>query len=402
MASDVTPIRLPSGYAERVSGFYAALFIVYGVQLPFLPLWLDARGLTPAEIALASSLPLVVRLIATPAIAMAADLRQAHVRVTILLSALALAVSLMLPVAPGVTAIIALLIVFLVAVQSTMPLVETIAMRGVRVGGLDYGRMRLWGSVTFMVANVVGGLVIGAFGSGMVPWVLILGTLATLAAAVLLPDEGRRTGDGVGTVVSGATARRRLGLAPVTRLLGSAPIVLLLLATGAIQSSHAVLYVFSAVHWTSLGLPSIWVGLLWAIGVVAEIVLFANSAAVIRRFGPATLLLAGGLAGVLRWTIMAFDPPLALLIPLQVLHALTFGATHLAAMHLIADHVPEADAGTAQSLHATVTSGIAMAGAILASGPLYEALEAGAYLPMALFAGAGSLAAVALLRRPHV
>jgi PPP family 3-phenylpropionic acid transporter len=399
MSTDVTPTRLPSGYAGRVAGFYAAVFVVYGVQLPFLPLWLDARGLTAAEIALASSLPLIVRLVATPAIAMAADQRHAHVRATVILSMLAVAVSLLLPLAPGVAAIIALLIVFLVAVQSTMPLIETIAMRGVLIGGLDYGRMRLWGSVTFMVANVAGGLVIGVFGPGTVPWILILGTVLTLSAAMLLPDGDRSSGAGRESVGWVDTTRRPLQMAPVGRLLGSTPIVILLLATGAIQASHAVLYVFSAVHWTSLGVTSTWVGLLWAIGVMAEIMLFANSAAVVRLFGAVTLLLAGGLAGAFRWTIMAFDPPLALLIPLQVLHALTFGATHLAAMHLIADLVDDKHAGTAQSLHATVTSGIAMAGAILVSGPLYEMLKAGAYLAMALLAGAGALAALALMRQ---
>ncbi len=81
---------------------------------------------------------------------------------------------------------------------------------------------------------------------------------------------------------------------------------------------------------------------MWAISVLAEVLLFAFARKVLKRVSPVHLLLAGGLAAIVRWVSMSFDPPLAALVGLQVLHAFTFGATHLGAMHFIADAVPAA------------------------------------------------------------
>ena len=114
------------------------------------------------------------------------------------------------------------------------------------------------------------------------------------------------------------------------------------------------------------------------------------------RIGARELILLGAGAAVLRWLVMGFDPPLALLLPLQVLHGLTFGATHLGAMHFIGQSVPEAQAGTAQSLYASVTGGIAMGGAMLISGPLYAAYAGRGYWAMAAIAAIGLAAVLAL------
>ena len=96
---------------------------------------------------------------------------------------------------------------------------------------------------------------------------------------------------------------------------------------------------------------------------------------------------------------MGFDPPLALLVPLQILHGLTFGATHLGAIHFMARAVPEGQAGTAQALYASVTGGLAMGGAILLAGPLYAEFGGRAYWAMAVLAAVGLFASLALRPR---
>ena len=95
---------------------------------------------------------------------------------------------------------------------------------------------------------------------------------------------------------------------------------------------------------------------------------------------------------------MGFDPPLALLVPLQILHGVTFGATHLGAIHFMGRTVPEGQAGTAQALYASVTGGIAMGGAMLLAGPLYAAYAGRAYWAMAVVAAVGLGASLVLLR----
>jgi PPP family 3-phenylpropionic acid transporter len=218
--------------------------------------------------------------------------------------------------------------------------------------------------------------------------------MLTTAAAHGLPRPialGRREAEA-------APSAPRLSVAGAAGLLRSRIFLVFLAASGLTQAAHAVFYTFGTLHWRDLGLSTGWSGALWAISIVAEVVLFAYSAAVVRSIGAAGLIVVGAGAAVIRWLAMGFDPPLALLVPLQLLHALTFGATHLGAMHFIGHAVPRAQAGTAQALYASVTSGIAMGGAMLISGPLYAAYAGRAYWAMAAVGLLALAASLALLK----
>jgi PPP family 3-phenylpropionic acid transporter len=163
-------------------------------------------------------------------------------------------------------------------------------------------------------------------------------------------------------------------------------------AASLIQASHAVYYGFSALDWQAAGLSGGTIAALWALGVVAEIALFAVSGRFLVR--PTVLLLIGAAGATIRWIAMALDPPLALLPFLQCLHALSFGATHLGALAFIARVAPVEIAATAQG-YLAVAQGLAMAGAMGLSGVLYARYGAIAYGAMALAAGAGGLCALA-------
>ena len=128
----------------------------------------------------------------------------------------------------------------------------------------------------------------------------------------------------------------------------------------------------------------------------AEIALFIFSAAVVKRFGAAELIVIAGAAAVARWLAMGFDPPLAALVALQALHGLTFGAAHVGAIHFMAKAVPEAQTGTSQAIYASVTGGIAMGGAMLAAGPLYATYAGQGYWAMAAIAAVGFAASLLL------
>ena len=148
--------RRDETFALRIAAFFGALFLVYGVSLPYLPVLLDARGLSAGEIGIVSSVPLFIRLLLTPAIAVHADRRGDHRSVVIGLSVCGVAAILLLAFVRGFWPILLCATLFLVAIQSIMPLIETIAMAGVKRGGHDYGRMRLWGSASFIVVTFAG------------------------------------------------------------------------------------------------------------------------------------------------------------------------------------------------------------------------------------------------------
>lgn len=379
-------------FALRVGLFFAALFLIYGIHLPYLPMWLDWRGLSASEIGTVTAAPFFVRLVVTPVVAVYADQHGAHRGLVVALAWSAVGAALALAAAPGFWTILVLAVALSLVVTTIMPLVETVAVSGVRSGGLDYGRMRLWGSVAFVVATFAGGAVIERAGAASGMTMIVAATVATALASHLLPHprlEAR---------TKPASVRvPRLGEAMA--LLRSPVFVTFLIAAGAIQGAHATFYTFGALHWRSQGISAATTGALWTVGVGAEIALFAWSGWVMQRVWATTLLIAGGVAAVVRWTAMAFDPPLAMLFPLQVLHGFTYGAAHLGAIHLIARAIPDATAGTAQALYATVAAGIAMGGATLLSGQLITRLGgSGAYLGMALLAAVGLAAALAVRR----
>jgi PPP family 3-phenylpropionic acid transporter len=382
-----------SGFAWRLSAFYAAVFLVAGTKLPFLPVWLEWRGLTLAQISIVTAAPLFARIVVTPVIALAADRWGDHRGALVVLAWTALGLLAVLTQARGFPAILLLTLLVAVAWTSIMPLAETVAMSGVRAQGLDYGRMRLWGSLSFIAASFAGGWAIVAAGPGAAVWLMVAGAAGTLAAAYLLPASSAPE--------VAAKAKGPVTWADIVALVTSGWFVVFLIAVGLTQAAHAVFYTYGTVHWRAQGISAGWAGVLWAIGVTVEIGLFAFSGAAVRWRGAAMLIAMGGLAGVVRWSAMAFDPPLAALMALQALHGVTYGATHIGAVHYITASVPPALAGTAQALYASVTAGIAMGLATLLAGQLYVSSGALAYLAMAVLSLVGLLAGLALLRKQN-
>jgi PPP family 3-phenylpropionic acid transporter len=175
--------------------------------------------------------------------------------------------------------------------------------------------------------------------------------------------------------------------------------VAVLVGASLIQASHSIYYIFSALQWRAEGLPGSAIAALWALGVVAEIVLFAVSGRL--NLSPTSYLLIGAAGAVLRWGAMALDPPALALPFLQLLHALSFGATHLGALTYVARRAPAGQAATAQG-HLAIAISAAGAGASALSGVLYSTMGVASYAAMALAAVAGGVCALIAHRRAVV
>ncbi len=387
-----TPEERGLGFAARLSLFYAAIFLLVGCHLPYFPVWLDGRGLSAREIGIILAAPLAVRIFFTPVISFTADRAGNRRFVLIILAWGALACFILFSASHGFWSILAVAIGAALFWTSIMPLTEAVAMDGVRRSGHDYGRMRLWGSLTFIAASFGGGVAIQHWGAPAALWMMVAAAFCVVLGAHALP---RPVGRGR---LKRATALPQIHVKDALALARSPLFLLFLFTTGGVQSAHAVYYAFGTLHWRALGISAGVIGLLWAVGVIAEILLFVFSRRVVAKFGTATLILIAALASVVRWTITAFSPPLWLLFPVQALHGLTFGAAHLAAIHFVSEAVPEEAAGTAQGLYAAFAAGIAMGTAIAAAGPLYAALGGRAYLVMAVLGLVSAVGAFALMR----
>ncbi|MCH9764487.1 MAG: MFS transporter [Alphaproteobacteria bacterium] len=388
------------GTGTRIAAFFAALFLILGLHLPFLPIWLDWAGLSAFEIAVITATPLFLRLGFAPLLAIYADQHKAHRQVILILAALAIGLGVLLTMMSGFWAIFLVCLGFTLCVATMMPLVETIAVQSVKSDGLDYGRMRLWGSLAFISVGFVGGWMVDWQGAHVIVPMLVLGAVATLAAGWALPRAAtmQRAKSETAAHTATAPATSDVHRSDAKQLLLSGVFVVFLLACSAIQGAHGFFYTFGALHWKAQGLSTAWIGALWAIGVLAEVLLFAYSGAAVARLGAVGLMIAGGVAAVARWLVMSFDPGLLVLVPLQILHGLTYGATHLGAIYFMARAIPEGAAGTAQALYGGCAAGVAIGAATLASGPLYAHIKGDGYFVMAAIAALGLCAAVYLTR----
>ncbi|HKP78305.1 MAG TPA: MFS transporter, partial [Phenylobacterium sp.] len=153
---------------------------------------------------------------------------------------------------------------------------------------------------------------------------------------------------------------------------------------------------FSTLVWKQQGVPESMTGLLWGVGVAAEVVFMWFMEPWRRRVGPRNLLVLGGAAAIVRWTALAFAPPLWLIFPLQMLHVLTYAATFLASLQLIERLSTPRNASAAQALNSALSGGVLMGVATMASGPLFDRFGAQGYYLMAAMSAAGLVGAVRL------
>jgi PPP family 3-phenylpropionic acid transporter len=380
----------------RLAFFFAALAGTVGFQLPFFPLWLQARTLDPQAIGIVLAAPIVVRIVVVPVVNRAADRLGALRGALIGLAAASVLAHALVGLAHGFLAILATVALAAAALQPCSSLGDAYALKGLGARQRHYGPVRLWGSAAFIGTVLLGGVLLDIVAPDRLIWLVVAALcVTTIAACFLLPLEPQGSPSSAAPPTAAPAAPQRA--------VGhwSAPgFVAIAAAAALVQASHAIYYGFSAVDWTAKGLDSRTVGLLWTVGVLAEIALFAVSGRL--RISFAGLVALGAAGAVLRWSIMALDPPFWVLPFVQCLHGLSFGATHLGSVQFVARAAPEGRTAAAQGDFGTVLA-VAGAAATGVSGILYGAFGDLAYTAMAILAALGGVcAAVALRRAPFV
>ena len=368
----------------RLSLFYAGFFGFVGVQLPFWPLWLAAQGLSATEIGVVLALSIGIKVLSAPLAAHGADRSGQRLRPILLLVGLSFATFCLFGLTHSFWPILLVSVLFYALWPPVMSLTESLTIMAVQRAGLDYGRTRLWGSLSFIVVALLAGQMLVWLPVQTVFWMSLAGVASTVAACLWLPDLR-------------AERSSRHGL-PLVQALRNRALSLSLAACGLIQGSHAVYYAFGTLHWQSQGYAEDIIGLLWAEAVLAEIVLFACGGRIKRRLGSVGLITLAGIAAVVRWLGTGLTDSVAAIIVLQALHAFSFGAAHLGAMACIGETVSANLSATAQSLYSGLVWGASLGLMLFASGWLYHTVSGGAYLAMAAVAFAGTCLALRLAR----
>ncbi|HXA37664.1 MAG TPA: MFS transporter [Phenylobacterium sp.] len=378
----------------RLGLVYGAIFIGTGVSSPYLPVWFAHHGLNGGRIGLILSLPMLARAFTAPLLAVWADSFRLRRTALVLLSAgvTAAYAAMVLPLGFAGWAVVWFAASSMFTTLS--PLADVIVLRRARVDGFNFGWPRGIGSAAFIVGNVGMGAILTRGSPELVlVWMVAAAGLSALAARFLLPpDPVREEGH------AGDLSDRLAGL---SGLLRDPVFMTAVVSAGLIQSAHAFYYAFSTLAWKRQGIPENLTGVLWAVGVSAEIVFMWFLEPWRRRMGPRHLLTLGAAAAIVRWSALALSPPLWMLFPLQALHALSYAATFFASLLLVERLSTPRNASAAQALNSALSGGVLSGLATMASGPLFDRFGARGYLLMAAMCAVGLVGALRLhgLRR---
>jgi MFS transporter, PPP family, 3-phenylpropionic acid transporter len=370
-----TQASLVQRFAVRLALFYGTSFGVLGTHLPFFTVWLKAIGIEPGWIGIISAVPAVTRFTTLPLVTGIAERRHA-LRGAMIVTASATALCFALVgTQQQPLPLLVLYIATCCCWTPLAPLTDAYALRGVARYKFDYGPVRLWGSVAFILGALACGLLIELIAARQLIWIIVaMATISALTGLSLQPLEDVPR-----------TTRVAEGGKP---LLGDAGFLAIIVSSALIQSSHVAYYTFASINWQSHGLGGLTIAGLWALGVCAEIVVFAVS----PRFSlhPSLLVVIGGLSAVMRWSITAYEPPIALLAIAQLGHGLSFGLTQVGVMNLMVRHVPPRQMARGQGYYAA-TGGLLSSATSIISGAIYARYGEGLYYVMASMAAAGAL-----------
>ncbi|MCD6043879.1 MAG: major facilitator superfamily symporter [Burkholderiales bacterium] len=362
----------------RLSAFYFAYFLYVGGYVAYFPLYLAGRGLSAVDIAWVLSLPPLARMFAPTFWGWLADRTGAHRAIVAFSCAVTAAAFAALPFVDAIATVIG---VMSVLAASAVPLVEAITLGSLGGQHGRYGPIRLWGSVGFILAVLGGGLWLDFGPVGLLPAAIAIVMAGTFGCAVALPRSAPH-----------ASSPARL---QVTSDLAA------LLAAGFFMAvAHGALYAFLSVHLEREGYSGTTIGMLWTLGVLAEIGVFVYLPHLFRRYALSTILVASLLCGVARFFALGWAAgTLGIVLLAQVLHAATFGAFHAAGVAAVHRIVPAAAHGRGQTLYSSLTYGAGGAAGTLLAGWAWQAGAAPfAFSLSALAALAGAFFAARLKR----
>jgi len=363
----------------RFSKFYFFFFASIGVLVPYWSLYLKSLGFGPAEIGELMAVIMATKIVAPNIWGWIADHTGRRVQIIRLTTLLALIAFAGVFLGQGYWWIAAVMCLFSFFWNAALPQFEATTMSMLGDQSHRYSRIRLWGSVGFIVAVVALGPVLDAVGTSVIPVAILLTLIGLVVSAWLVPLENARPLERVA--------------GSIWQVLSQPQVIIVLLVCFLLQASHGPYYTFYTIYMEEAGYSRSLIGQLWALGVVAEIGVFLVMHRLLPRYGAkALLLLSLGLTS-LRWLLTAwFVDSLAVMVFSQLLHAASFGIYHAVAIYLIHKMFVGRHQGRGQALYSSLSFGAGGAVGSLMSGYLWSGIGA-----TATFQAAALMSALAFL-----
>ena len=349
----------------RLSGFYFFYFAVLGALVPFWGLYLKSLDYSAQEIGAIGAVLMVTKVVAPNIWGLLADRSGQRLRIIRWGSFLACLCFAGVFVDQRFAWMVVVVAVYTFFWNAVLAQFEVITLGYLWRDPQRYSRVRLWGSIGFIVAVVGLGLAFDYLAIGYLPAFLLTFLLLIWLSSLSIADcKNRETEEPVAAQGFMAIVRQK-------------PVLCFLLASFLLQISHGPYYTFYSLYLEDHGYSRVLTGLLWALGVMAEVLIFLVMHRVLPAYGVRSLLLLSLLLTVVRWAVIAAFPEyLAVLGAAQLLHAFSFGVAHAVAIELVRNYFAGPHQGQGQALYSSASFGAGGAIGAIMAGSLWDVSEA--------------------------
>lgn len=329
----------------RLSGFYFFYFATVGGFIPYWSLYLKDSGFNPVEIGELSALLGATRIVAPLLWGWIADRTGKSLRVirwAAFFTALFFSGFLFIQ---GYVWFAWISIAFSFFWNAALPQFEAVTLAHLKNEAHRYSQIRLWGSIGFIVAVLGIGKALDHQSSAILPAVISALMLLIWLVSLITPAT--------------QAIKHQTAAVGILHILKKPEVLAFLAVNMLLQLAHAPYYVFYSIYLKHFQYSTSLTGLLWALAVLAEIVLFIYMRRLLLRFSLRNILLFSILLGIVRWLLIACCVDyLWLLVFAQLLHAATFAGVHVAAIHLVHHYFGDRHQGKGQALYSSLSYGL--------------------------------------------
>jgi PPP family 3-phenylpropionic acid transporter len=357
----------------RLSGFYFFYFATIGALVPYLGLYLKSLGFSAAQIGETVGALVVGRIVAPNLWGWVADhtgKRLAVVRQTSLFAMIACVGILFVQ---GYVPLLGVMLIFGFFWSSSLPQLEAVTLSHLRDSAHAYPRIRVWGSIGFILTVGVLGFAIERLGIALLPGALFFLVAGIWGTSLLVPEQ---TSDVVKTVPY-----------PLRHVVLRPSVMALFAVCFLMQVAHGPYYTFYSIYLKESGYSPTLTGGLWSLGVITEVGLFLVMHRILPRFGLRPLMLTSLWLAALRWSLIGiYVDNLPILVFAQTLHAATFGIFHAVAIQFVHRYFVEQYQGRGQALYNSLSAGAGGFVGSMASGYTWESMGPAATFLLATLA----------------
>lgn len=352
---------MTSFFYSRLSSFYFSYYFFVGLFVPYWGIYLTSLSFSALQIGALLSLFQISRIFAPNFLGWIADRSGEYIKWIKISSFFGFILFIGIFWANSFLSIFLIMMAMSIFTSSTLPLAESLTLAHLKANKADskYSHIRLWGSIGFIVAAILLGIMIDSIGEKSLIYALLLTQLVIFLLAFILPTK---------KVIF--LPKKKRSIWPILK---KREVVVLLISCALMVSSHGLLYNFYSIFLEQQGYSGTTIGLLWAVGVIFEIIIFLLMPRILNKFTlKAVLLISLGFAVIRFFLIGAYVDSMILLFIAQVMHAATFGSFHVASIQLIAHFFYNEHQARGQSLYNSITYGVGGAIGGLGGGYMIE------------------------------